>query len=187
MFKNRFISIILILLLFLNIIFSFNVHACKDIIACGDATHGDYNLLLKVRDPSREGLQVLCIVPQGYRYTYRYPWNGKPFDFIVSQKFIGVSTVKDVIPNIVKAGMSINAAGVAFGDADTNSNWRNPTKNAWDDFDWIRYACQKANNEEEAVKLLTEDVVKKLHAPGVSENLFVVGPKKGFVIEADAF
>jgi len=185
--KYRVISVVLMLFLFSNIVFNFNVHACKDIIACGNATNGEYNLLLKVRDPSRAGLQVLCIVPKGYKYTYRYPWNGKPFDFTVSQKFIGVATKQDVIPNIIKAGMSLSAAGIAYGDADTNSNWKNPTKSAWDDFDWMRYACQKANTEEEAVKLLTEDVVKKLHASGVSENLFVVGPKKGHVIEADAF
>ena len=187
MYKYKLISVVLMLFFFSNIFFSFDVYACKDIIACGDATEGDYNLLLKVRDPSRPGLQVLCIVPEGYKYTYRYPWNGKPFDFTVSQKFIGVATKQDVIPNIVKAGMSLSAAGIAYADADTNSNWKNPTKNAWDDFDWIRYACQKANTEEEAVKLLTEDVVKKLHASGVSENLFVVGPEKGYVIEADAF
>ena len=187
MVKCRILFIILILISFSNIVFNFNVHACKDIIACGNATEGDYNLLLKVRDPSRAGLQVLCIVPKGYKYTYRYPWNGKPFNFIVSQKFIGIATKDDVIPNIVKAGMSLSSAGIAYGDADTNSNWKNPTKNAWDDFDWIRYACQKANTEEEAVNLLTKDVVKKFHATGVSENLFVVGPKKAYVIEADAF
>jgi len=185
--KYKRLFVILILISFSNIILNFNVHACKDIIACGNATEGNYNLLLKVRDPSRAGLQVLCIIPKGYKYTYRYPWNGKPFDFVVSQKFIGVTTENDVIPNIVKAGMSLSSAGIAYGDADTDSNWKNPTKNAWDDFDWIRYACQKANTEEEAVKLLTEDVVKKFHASGVSENLFVVGPKKGYVIEADAF
>ena len=187
MVKYRKLFIVLILISFSNIVFNFNVHACKDIIACGNATEGNYNLLLKVRDPSRAGLQVLCIVPKGYKYTYRYPWNGKPFDFIVSQKFIGIATKDDVIPNIVKAGMSLSAAGIAYGDADTNSNWKNPTKNAWDDFDWIRYACQKAKTEEEAVDLLTKDVVKKFHATGVSENLFVVGPKKAYVIEADAF
>jgi len=185
--KYSLLSISLLLLLFLNIIFNFNVSACKDIIVCGDATEGDYNLLLKVRDPSRAGLQVLSIVPRNYNYTYRYPWSGKPFDFTVSQKFIGVATKDDVIPNIVKMGMCVSEAGIAYGDADTNSNWKNPTKNAWDDFDWLRYACQKAENEEEAVKLLTEEVVKKLHAPGISENLFVVGPKKSYVIEADAF
>ena len=78
----------------------------KILLLCGDATEGDYNLLLKVRDPSRPGLQVLCIVPKDYEYTYRYPWTGKPFDFTVSQKFIGVATKDDVIPNIIKAGMS---------------------------------------------------------------------------------
>ena len=185
--KYRLISVVLMLFFFSNIILIFNAQACKDIIACGNATDGNYNLLLKVRDPSRPGFQVLCIVPKDYKYTYRYPWTGKLFDFTVSQKFIGIATEKDVIPNIIKAGMSLSTAGIAYADADTNSNWKNPTKNAWDDFDCIRYACQKANTEEESVKLLTEDVVKKFHALGVSENLFVVGPKKAYVIEADAF
>jgi len=180
-------SVVFVLFLFSNIFLNCNVEACKDIVACGDATEGDYNLLLKVRDPSRSGLQVLCIVLEGYKYTYKYPWTGKPFDFTVTHKFIGVATKGDTIPNIVKAGMSLSDAGIAYGDADTGSNWKNPTKNAWDDFDWIRYACQKADTEEEAINLLTEDVVKKLHASGVSENLFVVGPKKGYVVEADAF
>jgi hypothetical protein len=160
---------------------------CKDIVACGDATAGDYNYLLKVRDPSRPGLQVLCIVPEGYEYTYRYPWTGKPLESKVLHKFIGVATIDDIIPNIVKAGMTLSDAGIAYGDADTGSRWINPTKNAWDDFDWIRYACEKANNEDEAASLLTEDVVKKMHATAVTENLFVVGPNKGYVIEADAY
>jgi hypothetical protein len=138
--KYSIISLVVVLLFLLNIYFSYNVEACKDIIVCGDATQGDYDLLLKVRDPSRAGFQVLCIVPENYKYTYRYPWTGKPFDFTVSQKFIGVATKDDVIPNIIKAGMSLSEAGIAYGDADTDSNWVNPTKNAWDDFDWIRYA-----------------------------------------------
>jgi hypothetical protein len=83
--------------------------------------------------------------------------------------------------------MTLTDAGLAFGDADTNSNWINPTKYAWDDFDWIRYACEKAENSDQAVDLLTLDAVDKLHATGVSENLFLVGPDKGFVIEADAY
>ncbi|MCJ2534411.1 MAG: hypothetical protein LN364_04180, partial [Candidatus Thermoplasmatota archaeon] len=145
------------------------------------------NLLMKVRDPSRPGPQVLCIVPEGYKYSYHHPWTGKTLQFTVQHKFIGVATNDDIIPNIVKAGMSLNDVGIAFGDADTNSNWKNPTKNAWDDFDWIRYACEKADDEDEAVKLLTEDLVDAMHASGVSENLFVVGPKKAFLVEADAF
>ena len=76
---------------------------------------------------------------------------------------------------------------MAFGDADTNSNWINPSRYAWDDFDWIRYSCEKADNIDQAVLLLTEDVVNKYHAPGVSENLFVIGPDSGYIIEADAF
>jgi hypothetical protein len=185
--KFRLLFLIFTISLFSNFFISFNAEACKDIIACGNATEGDYNLLLKVRDPSRLGLQVLCIVPEGYEYTYRYPWTGKPMSCKVLHKFIGVATKKDTIPNIVKAGMSLSDVGIAYGDADTDSRWINPTKNAWDDFDWIRYACEKANNEDEAVSLMTKDVVKKMHATGVSENLFIVGPKKGYVIEADAF
>ncbi len=161
--------------------------SCKDIIIPSTATAGDYSLLLKVRDPSRPGLQVLCRVPQGTQYTYHYPWTGKPWDFLVNHTYLGVATTGDTLPNIVKAGMVLTDAGLAFGDADTLSKWRNPTKNAWDDFDWIRYACQAADNEDEAVRLLTTDVVDQLHATGVSENLFLVGPQKAFVIEADAF
>ncbi|GAF73289.1 unnamed protein product, partial [marine sediment metagenome] len=66
-------------------------------------------------------------------------------------------------------------------------NWKNPTRNAWDDFDWMRYACEKADDEDEAVELLTKDLVDNMHASGVSENLFIVGPKKAFLVEADAF
>jgi len=179
--------VIFTIILFLNLTVSDSTKACKDIIACGDATAGDYNLLLKVRDPSRPGLQVLCIVPSGYEYTYRHPWTGKSMSFTTENKYIGAASKDDVIPNIVKVGMSLSAAGIAYADSDTDSKWINPTKYAWDDFDWIRYACQTANNEDEAVKLLTEDAVKKMHATGVSENLFVVGPNKGYVVEGDAF
>ena len=183
----RIISVVFILLLVSNIVLSVNVTACKDVIACGDATAGDYNLLLKVRDPSRTGFQVLCIVPEGYEYTYHHPWTGKTMDFKVWHKFIGVVTKGDTIPNIVKAGMSFSNSGIAFGDADTGSNWINPTRHAWDDFDWMRYACEKADDEDEAVELMTKDVVDEMHASGVSENLFIVGPRKGYVVEADAF
>jgi hypothetical protein len=160
--------------------------SCKDIVITPLATAGDYSLLLKVRDPSRSGLQVLCRVPKGTQYTYHYPWTGRSWDFIVNHTYIGVATQGDTLPNIVKAGMVLTDAGLAFGDADTLSRWINPTKNAWDDFDWIRYACQTANNEDEAISLLTTKTVDKLHATEVSENLFVVGPQKAFVIEADA-
>ncbi len=184
---SKIITFILLLVLVSNVLVSINVKSCKDIIAVGDATNGEYNFLMKVRDPSRSGPQVLCIVPEGYTYFYHHPWTGKTLQSTVQHKFIGVATKDDIIPNIVKAGMSFNDAGIAFGDADTNSNWKNPTKNAWDDFDWIRYACEKADDEDEAVKLLTEDLVDDMHASGVSENLFVVGPKKAFLVEADAF
>ena len=187
MIRHSSISILFAILFFSNIFLIYNVEACKDIVACGDATAGEYNLLLKVRDPSRPGPQVLCIVPEGYEYTYNYPWTGKPLKSIVTHKFIGVATKGDTIPNIVKAGMILTDAGLAYGDADTDSRWINPTKNAWDDFDWIRYACEKADNEDHAISLLTKDAVSNMHASGVSENLFVIGPKKGVVIEADAF
>lgn len=161
--------------------------SCKDIVITPPATAGDYSLLLKVRDPSRDGLQVLCRVPKGTQYTYHYPWIGKSWDFLVTHAFIGVATQGDTLPNIVKAGMVLTDAGLAFGDADTLSQWINPTKNAWDDFDWIRYACQTADTEDEAISLLTTETVDQLHATGVSENLFLVGPQQAVVIEADAF
>ncbi|MEF8847644.1 MAG: hypothetical protein V5A68_00730 [Candidatus Thermoplasmatota archaeon] len=163
------------------------VSACKDIMACGESTEGDYNLLLKVRDPSRPDLQVLCIVPKGYEYTYRHPWTGKKLEMETENKYIGVASKGDTIPNIVKPGMAINSQGISFGDADSGSLWINPSKNAWDDFDWIRFACEKADTEKEALNLLTDQTVDKLHATGVSENLFVVGPNKGYIIEADAY
>jgi hypothetical protein len=180
-------SILLKKIILLIILFSINTSACKDIIVCGDASDGDFNLLLKVRDPSRPGFQVLCIVPEGYEYIYRYPWTGKPMNNKFLYKIIGVTTKNDVIPNIVKAGMALSNAGISYGDADTNSGWINPTKYAWDDFDWMRYAYEKAKTEEEALNFLTKEAINKYHATGVSENLFVVGPSKGFVIEADAF
>ncbi|HEX08667.1 MAG TPA: hypothetical protein ENG38_02525, partial [Thermoplasmatales archaeon] len=183
----------------LCIIFSFSLQSttaygvswsdeCKDIVAVGDATAGDYNLLLKVRDPSRPGLQTLCIVDKGYEYDYHSPSIfGKKMHFKVDRKFIGVVTKGDAPPNIVKPGMAFSDAGIAYGDADSPIGWVRLNKNGWDDFDWIRYACQIANDEDEAVSLLTEDVVKKMHAPRVAENLFIVGPKKAFLIEADAY
>jgi hypothetical protein len=177
------------LFIFILIISSIGVpigKSCKDIVITSAATTGGYSLLLKVRDPSRSGLQVLCRVPSGTHYTYHHPWTGKPWDFIVTHTFLGVATKGDTLPNIVKAGMALTDAGLAFGDADTPSNWVNPTKHAWDDFDWIRYACQTANNENEAINLLTIEVINKLHATGVSENLFLVGPQQAVIIEADA-
>jgi hypothetical protein len=160
--------------------------SCKNIVVTPPATAGNYSLLLKVRDPSRPGLQVLCRVPEGTQYTYRHPWTGKSWDFIVTHTFFGVATQGDTLPNIVKAGMVLTDAGLAFGDADTLSQWVNPTNNAWDDFDWIRYACQTADNEDEAINLLTTDAINHLHATGVSENLLLVGPQRAVVIEADA-
>lgn len=165
----------------------FTSNECKVIVAVGDATAGEYNLLLKVRDPSRPGPQVLCIVPAGYRYSYPLPsWRKTLQQFKVERKFIGVVTLGDALPNIVKAGVALSDAGIAYGDADSPSYWVNPSPNAWDDFDWIRYACQTADSEDDAVTLLTSDAIDELHAPAVSENLFVVGPKKAYVVEADA-
>ena len=160
--------------------------ACKDIIATGDATAGDYNLLLKVRDPSRPGLQVLCMVNESYRYTYHTPWLGTEETYVTERAFIGVATAGDVPPNIVKPGMALSDAGIAYGDADLPSYWRNPSRHAWDDFDWIRYACQSASTEAQAVDMLVS-VVEDMHAPGVPENLFVVGPSQAFIIEATAY
>jgi hypothetical protein len=166
---------------------SSSVTACKDIIATGNSTAGEYNLLLKVRDPSRPGLQVLTHVPQEYNYTYHHPWTGKPIEYHVYHSYIGVASEQDVPPNIVKSGMALTDAGLAFGDADSLSRWINPTKHAWDDFDWIRYSCEQATTEAEAVDYLTVKAVDELHATGVSENLCVVGPEKGYLIEADAY
>lgn len=162
-----------------------SVYACKDIIACGEATEGDCNLMLKIRDPSRPGFQVLTMVPKGYSYNYHHPWTGQSIPYQFHHSMIGVATLGDTIPEIVKAGMCVTSAGLCFGDADTITNWKNPVRFAWDDFDWMRYAAQTASNEDHAVDLLTKDVVDQLHAPGVPENLFVVGPTKGYVVEAD--
>ncbi len=160
--------------------------ACKDIIATTQATGADYSLLLKVRDPSRPGLQVLTRVPQGTTYTYHYPWSGNPWQFTVRHTFFGVATLGDTLPNIVKAGMTLTDAGLAFADADTASGWVNPTKNAWDDFDWIRYACQTSDDETQAVTMLTTDAIDTMHATSVGENLFLLSPSQALVIEADA-
>jgi hypothetical protein len=184
--KQKIIPVLFSIILCYSLIIVPIGQSCKDIIIPASATAGQYSLLLKVRDPSRPGLQVLCRVPQGTQYTYHSPWIGTPWDFLVTHTYLGVATKGDTLPNIVKAGMVLTDAGLAFGDADTLSKWTNPSKNAWDDFDWIRYACQTADNEDEAVSLLTTEAVDELHATGVSENLFLVGPQKAFVIEADA-
>jgi hypothetical protein len=107
--------------------------------------------------------------------------------FEVEHKFIGTTTMKDVPPNITKPGMILNDAGIAIADADTLSYLVNPSKYAWDDFDWMRYAIQSADDADEAISLLTRDAVDKLHATSVAENIFVVGIDKGAIIEADAF
>ena len=160
---------------------------CKIVMAIGNATAGDYNLLLKVRDPARQGLQVLCIIPKGYEYDYHHPWLGYKMHFVVEKKFIGTTSKQDIPPNITKPGMLLTEAGIALADADTFSYLTNPSVFAWDDFDWMRYAAQEASNEDEAVYLLTKEVVDKMHAPTLAENIFVVGKDKGIIIEADAF
>jgi hypothetical protein len=158
--------------------------ACKDIIVMDDATSGDYNLFMKVRDPSRAGLQVLFIVNEGYEYSYHHPWRNYNMAFKTKYKIIGVATAGDTPPNIIKAGMMMTSAGIAYGDADVPTYYINPTRKAWDDFDWLRYAAQQAGSEKEALDLLEE--VVDMHAPGIGENLFVVG-KDAYVVEADAF
>ncbi|MDD3493324.1 MAG: hypothetical protein PHZ19_07525 [Candidatus Thermoplasmatota archaeon] len=160
---------------------------CKNILAVNGATRGDCTLLLKVRDPARPGLQVLCSIPAGYRYRYHHPWTGFPLHFTVEHRFIGTTTAGDVPPNVTKPGMLLTQAGLALGDADTLSYLVNPTRHAWDDFDWMRYAAQSADTLEEAVELLTAEAVDRLHCTGVPENIFVAGPHGGRVVEADAY
>ncbi|MFO8132430.1 MAG: hypothetical protein R6U10_00605 [Thermoplasmatota archaeon] len=160
---------------------------CKDIVATGDATRDNCSLLLKVRDPSRPGFQVLCTIPAGYEYTYHHPWTGLPMHFTVQHRFIGTTSAKDVPPNVTKPGMLLTDAGLAFGDADTLSMRVNPTRHAWDDFDWMRYAAQSAGTLDEAVELLTEDAVGRLHCTSVPENIFVASPHAAAVVEADAY
>ncbi len=160
---------------------------CKDVMAAGAATRGNCSLLLKVRDPSRPGFQVLCTIPEGYQYTYHHPWTGLPMHFTVEHRYIGTTSAKDVPPNVTKPGMMLTDAGLAFGDADTLSYRVNPTRNAWDDFDWMRYAAQSADTLDEAVELLTEDAIGRLHCTAVPENIFVASPWSGAIVEADAY
>lgn len=60
---------VLAYLLIFIVLFSVNIipigKSCKDIVITPAATAGDYSLFLKVRDPSRPGLQVLCRVSKG--------------------------------------------------------------------------------------------------------------------------
>ena len=159
--------------------------ACKDVIVTNDFTKGEYNLLMKIRDPSRPGLQVLFIANKGCEFSYHNPWNNEPWIFRLNHKIIGVATKGDTPPNMIKAGMMMSDAGIAYGDADCPTLYINPTKHAWDDFDWLLYSAENASNEEDAIKRLKE--VSDMHAVGIGENLFIVGPKKAYVIEADAF
>ncbi|MEF8879773.1 MAG: hypothetical protein V5A64_05220 [Candidatus Thermoplasmatota archaeon] len=189
MFRRHRIYTVLfaILLILTTTLFIPEVKPCKDIIIADKGTEDNCNLLLKVRDPSRPDYQVMTITPKGYEYSYHHPWTGKKISNVVEHKFIGITSKGDTPPNIVKPGMALSDAGLAYGDADSYSKQVNPTKYGWDDFDWIRYSIQTADNEQEAVELLTNKAVDKLHAPAVSENLFVIGPKKSFLVEADAF
>ena len=61
---GKIVNIIFTLFIVSNVLLSINVKGCKDIIAVGDATEGDYNLLLKVRDPSRPGLKFFASYPK---------------------------------------------------------------------------------------------------------------------------
>ena len=180
-------NIIITIIILLLTVGTNTTTACKDIVAVHNATQGDYNYLLKVRDPSRPGLQILTIIPNGTTYKYPHPRTGQPLTFTVKHSYIAVTSQNDTLPNIIKAGMVLSSTGIAYGDADTNSNWINRRRYAWDDFDWLRYAYEQADTEDEAVTLLTKDCVDELHATGVSENLFVVGPQKAYIIEADAY
>ena len=94
MIKSLKITVILFFLtLLFNVVSVTTVPACKDIISVGNVNEGDYNLLMKVRDPSRSGLQVLSIIPESYEYTYNHPRNGKEMTFTTEYKFIGGGTV----------------------------------------------------------------------------------------------
>lgn len=180
LFLMKYLAMLSIILLIFPSVF-----ACKDIIVMNSATEGEYNILMKVRDPSRPGLQVLFMVEKGYRYSYHHPWLGYEIPYEIKHKLLGVATLGDTPPNIIKAGMLLSDACIAYGDADCPTYYINPSRYAWDDFDWLRYAAQNASNEDEAVDLLEE--VVRMHAPGIGENLFVVGKEKAYVIEADAF
>jgi len=162
-----------------------SVSGCKDILVVGDATDGEANYLLKVRDPSRPGFQVLTMIPKNYNYNFYHPWTGRLWPMSFSFDAIGIASENDTIPNIVKAGMMLSSAGLGFGDSDTNSGWVNPRPFGWDDFDWIRFAAQSAASLESAALLLGDEAVGRLHAPSVSENMFVVGSDGGFVLEGD--
>jgi hypothetical protein len=160
---------------------------CKVIVAMNDVTAGEYNLHMKVRDPSRGGGQVLFILDPGYNYTYHHPITNETLNFTVSNRIIGTATAGDILPSILKSGMVLTSAGISIGDVDNPTlEHLNRNETAWDDFDWMRFAFQTANSEDEAVRLLTEVAVDELHATGIGEILFVVGPEKGYAIEADA-
>lgn len=176
--------VVILLFIFAPVGNAASYNECKNVMAVGNATSGEHNLLLKVRDPARVGYQVLCMVPKGYEYDYHSPWLGYKMHFVVEHKFIGTTTEGDTIPNIVKAGMLINDAAIAFSDADTLCYIVNPTRNAWDDFDWMRYAAQTADGINEAISLL--QAVVAMHAPAVAENIFVMNASIGAIVEADA-
>ena len=149
------------LLLSLSIIFMPLAHACKDIIVTNSMTTDNYNLFMKVRDPSRPGPQVLFIANKGYEYSYHHPWKNEPWIFSLRHKIIGVATQGDTPPNMIKAGMMMSDAGIAYGDADSPTLYINPTRRAWDDFDWLLYAAENASNEDEALQRLQN--VEKMH------------------------
>ena len=159
------------------------VSACKDVVV-NNGTAGNYSLFMKIRDPSRPGLQVLFMANKGYEYTYHNPWKNEPWVFRLNHKIIGVATKGDTPPNAIKAGMMMSDAAIVYGDADSPTAYINPTKYAWDDFDWLMYAAENASSVDEAMSRLEK--VTEMHAPKVGENLFVVGANKAYVAEADA-
>ena len=132
------------LLLFIFLLIP-GVHACKDIIATHDATAGDYSLLLKVRDPSRPGLQVLCMVKEGYSYNYHHPWSGKDMQFITNQKYIGVATEGDIPPNDIKVGMALNEVNVLSPDTGIQTD-QQVLIGKLDDFPWSDWDADVIGN-----------------------------------------
>ena len=188
-----FISITIILIGSLNAVSASTLddqqkNDCKIVIAMANATAGPYNLHMKVRDPLRGGAQVLFICEPGYNYTFHHPLTNQSINFTVNQRIIGTTASFDKPPAHMKPGMVLTAPGLSFGNADIPVFLHiNENEYAWDDLDWLRFAYQTAGNEQEAVELLTRDAVDVLHATNIGETLFVVGPDRGYAIEADAY
>ena len=106
---------------------------CKEIIAMNTATAGEYNLHMKVRDPSRHDVQVLFICEPGYHYTYHHPQTGETMDFTLEHRIIGTTSINDKPPEIMKPGMVLTGSGISFGTNDCPTlMYTNPSRNAWD-------------------------------------------------------